>query len=697
VNIFFLCIHFVVICLLSFSCRPDPKGEDAVKKGGNGGGDYPFYHGNRDDIGDQTKDSVPSTYVAKNVNKGICTKLDVFKTTVKQHLDIYGCNQCHKESNKLVLSGVSDEIACNNTIKRADFSAPDNSSILQYPTNPEKHHPGGVKFKLSDDVYKDILRWIFKEAGYEGDIKEDTRALRLISNSEYKNTLKVVFDRDDILLADTIGAGVFDNQVREVNHGQVFAYLEGALDFANSVNPGSMEEVYGYAKKLWARELTAAEKSDFEALRASAKAVSEGSGSGGASKSTGVSGKCCLIKGKNSNQDYCDGQGQSHYPQPSLCNGNGFCKWISSGDCSSAKISTTTTSAVKITDHDRKAFQVVLAAILNSPNFLYRTEYGVKQSDGSYKLTPDELADSLYFFLYGRKDIDGGFKAKKAKFTSSAGIKEVVAVELDKTPKPPVYKRFVEFLAKVHILENNSASNGLTGKSAIIAKAKNEPGDFITQVLADSGDQYKAFWSKTPSQLAQVGELGKSLITQAAFLGIYASSAGPNEIKRGANFINTFLCRKLTPPPNVNDLFLEADKKVGSDKHTREGRAGNSNCSGCHVEIDGVGYAFGTKGGPVYDQTGKRVSSSDVLAGKIKLDGKLQDFKGIESGLLSLVQSSVEAKKCFVKRWFEFAFGRSAESAPVERIFTEFTKTNKLRDLVLAIVSDRRFLLRTKK
>ena len=60
------------------------------------------------------------------------------------------------------------------------------------------------------------------------------------------------------------------------------------------------------------------------------------------------------------------------------------------------------------------------------------------------------------------------------------------------------------------------------------------------------------------------------------------------------------------------------------------------------------------------------------------------------------MKESQEAKLCFVKRWFEFAFGRSAELAPVQRIYTEFSKTNKISDLILAIVSDERFLYRTK-
>ena len=45
--------------------------------------------------------------------------------------------------------------------------------------------------------------------------------------------------------------------------------------------------------------------------------------------------------------------------------------------------------------------EVVLTAMLQSPHFLYRRELGVAQEDGTYELTPHEVASFLSYFLWG--------------------------------------------------------------------------------------------------------------------------------------------------------------------------------------------------------------------------------------------------------------------------------------------------------
>ncbi|MET0593468.1 MAG: DUF1592 domain-containing protein, partial [Polyangiaceae bacterium] len=45
--------------------------------------------------------------------------------------------------------------------------------------------------------------------------------------------------------------------------------------------------------------------------------------------------------------------------------------------------------------------KMVLAAMLQSPAFLYRTEIGVRQSDGTYALTPYEIASELSYLFWG--------------------------------------------------------------------------------------------------------------------------------------------------------------------------------------------------------------------------------------------------------------------------------------------------------
>ncbi|OQW99018.1 MAG: hypothetical protein BWK73_51245, partial [Thiothrix lacustris] len=49
----------------------------------------------------------------------------------------------------------------------------------------------------------------------------------------------------------------------------------------------------------------------------------------------------------------------------------------------------------------KDAVEKTVMSMLVSPNFLYRTELGELQADGTYKLTPYEVASSLSYLFWG--------------------------------------------------------------------------------------------------------------------------------------------------------------------------------------------------------------------------------------------------------------------------------------------------------
>ena len=61
-----------------------------------------------------------------------------------------------------------------------------------------------------------------------------------------------------------------------------------------------------------------------------------------------------------------------------------------------------------------KGMELVMRAMLSSPYFLYRSEMGERAPDGSYKLSPYEVATALSFFLWGTTPDDQLLEAARS-------------------------------------------------------------------------------------------------------------------------------------------------------------------------------------------------------------------------------------------------------------------------------------------
>ena len=148
-------------------------------------------------------------------------------------------------------------------------------------------------------------------------------------------------------------------------------------------------------------------------------------------------------------------------------------------------------------------------------------------------------------------------------------------------------------------------------------------------------ESFRDFWTKSITSHVY-NESRRSPV----FLGSYLTQE-TNNIKRGAEILKRFLCKKFSPPPgfelsvnvgNISDIFKQAP------------------CSNCHVSINGVGDSFNK-----YKKDGFVNSDFTAIDYTLDIDGK--QSSGPLDSLPDKISSSQDAKICFVQRWIEVTMG----------------------------------------
>jgi hypothetical protein len=161
-------------------------------------------------------------------------------------------------------------------------------------------------------------------------------------------------------------------------------------------------------------------------------------------------------------------------------------------------------------------------------------------------------------------------------------------------------------------------------------------------------------------QLVDLGPERPGVLTRTAFLAGHAHSGSSAPVLRGSWVLEQMLCESLTPPPNVNTNLPETSPETPTIRERLAAHAADPACASCHTRIDPIGLSF-----EHYDAVG---AWRDVWVDGHPVDatGSLADPAGDFDGapeLIGLLSSSDRARKCYVRRWFEYAVGRPAEDA----------------------------------
>jgi mono/diheme cytochrome c family protein len=329
----------------------------------------------------------------------------------------------------------------------------------------------------------------------------------------------------------------------------------------------------------------------------------------------------------------------------------------------------------------------VIAAMLQSPHFLYRAEIGEPDpADPSRRrLTGYELAARLSYFLWGAPPDDAlldaaaagllatpeGLEAQTRRMLPAARSRETMAdffVELfrlrrldkisESRTKYPQYSptlgaslrgetlRVIEEVAFAPARDFREIfATRFTWVNAELARLYGLP---AASAAAPPGPD--GYWRvELPADSGRTGVLG-----QGAFLTIFAHPTTSSPTKRGKFIRESLLCQAVPPPPPNVDAKLPKDepgKPARTIRQKLEAHRKNPRCNGCHKAMDPLGLAFerfdGVGAGRV-SEAGRPIDTSGEFDGV-----PFQDA----AGLGTLLARSPKIGACVARSLFRFAVG----------------------------------------
>jgi large repetitive protein len=327
----------------------------------------------------------------------------------------------------------------------------------------------------------------------------------------------------------------------------------------------------------------------------------------------------------------------------------------------------------------------LLRALLASPYFLYRSEMGAAQADGSYKLTPYETATLLSYSFWETMPDDTLLNAAaNGALNTAEGIRTQAQRLLSDARARKAVENFAAQWLGVTEIANISKSNAIFTpviKEGLLRETK----DFIAHVVFDGTRQYRelvtanytfadnalgSFYGLTNATSNNFTQVGYGDIPRAGLLGhgsILATTAGntePNPVKRGLFVRKRLLCQELPDPPaDVMATFPEVDPTKTLKERFALHRQSGTSCHDCHQYIDGIGFGF-----QVFDELGRYRLTENGFP--IDTSGDMNNLEGLGLAethapfnsipeLGNIIADSKSGKHCYVTNYFRFTKGHS--------------------------------------
>jgi hypothetical protein len=354
-----------------------------------------------------------------------------------------------------------------------------------------------------------------------------------------------------------------------------------------------------------------------------------------------------------------------------------------------------------------------VAAILQSPSLLYRSELG--EPDGGAldrrRLTAFEVATRLSYLVTGSTPDDQLLAAAESGVLDSAeGLRGQLERLLQSEYAEATLMRYLEEQLEInHVSQVVKVQETFPTFSPALAEAMQRemhdairdvairrPGDLLSLLsrrdtyvngpLAalyglsgpTSADDWRAV--TLPEDGPRAGLLGF-----AGFLALHAGPAETSVTKRGLFVVSKLLCRSVLPPPD--DLVAQLPEPLPGAVLTMRQRVeqhmSDPACSGCHREMDPPGLAlehFDALGAYRETDHGLAIDATGDIDG-LRFDGAVE--------LGRMLASHPEVSACFARRFYEFTFGTQVDTvAQVADFVNAFEQSGRLLpELVRSVVT----------
>jgi hypothetical protein len=348
-----------------------------------------------------------------------------------------------------------------------------------------------------------------------------------------------------------------------------------------------------------------------------------------------------------------------------------------------------------------KGAALVIAAMLQSPNFLYRTEMG----DNGAPLSGYEMAAKLSLWIRNTTPTDamldaaaqGSFDgADKAATQAQTMLEDATAVVSLREMHAQLYKfALFDSISKDNV---QGYSTGLNTEFTAAATSffdyvfKNNLGvkDILTTNIGFAGPLMASLYGVkvTGTAVQQVSLPDRSgWYAQAPYLTLWALNDEPDSIHRGVRINNDTLCMELGPP----SMMLPSVPAIKANETNRDRYTTLTQGCGdpCHnIYINPLGFAFEDFDGVGRHRTMDNGQPVDTTGNYPFQEGTL-DFAN-SSELMQLIATGTQAHECWSKKLASYALERDiveTERPLVQELGAVSQQTGgSLKKVMLALV-----------
>lgn len=336
----------------------------------------------------------------------------------------------------------------------------------------------------------------------------------------------------------------------------------------------------------------------------------------------------------------------------------------------------------------------VIAAMLQSPRFLYRTELGdlaapAPAAGATVALTPYEVASSLSYLLTGSAPDATLLAAADSVAGGSSSVADMVDQQAQRLlADPRSQDMLMDFMGSwlgleklyttvkddsVYMLTDTLRNEMASETRGLILDTFQSGGTFSDLLTADHSflnqdlAQFYGFntsgLGSTFSRVQYPGGTSRDggILAHASILTGYARADISSPTQRGHLVRTRLLCQYVYPPGASLDTTFHPDPSPTTTRAHYENAHAHGDCATCHKQMDPIGYGF-----EHYDafgrwrntENGYPINSTATIYAANATDGDV-NFDGI-AALEMYLAGNADLKTCMVRNWAFYAYGSTS-------------------------------------
>ncbi|WP_437590918.1 DUF1592 domain-containing protein [Sorangium sp. So ce1000] len=360
----------------------------------------------------------------------------------------------------------------------------------------------------------------------------------------------------------------------------------------------------------------------------------------------------------------------------------------------------------------------VVFSMLQSPNVLYRVEFGNASTGDVTEPTPYEMASRLSYLVWQSQPDEELMRAAEA---DELGTPEQLEAQVRRMLADPKADRLLEYFNQWLDIDMLSGMN--RDPEVYPDLARNLPGllreetrAFVKDLLANpSGsldELFTADYSFVNGALAQhygvdgvsgedfvrVDMPGRSGVLTQGMMLTRDKATRTSIVRRGLKVRTDLLCELVPAPPNDVKLDLEGLGEGLSQRERLELHRTKPSCAGCHNLMDPIGVVFESFDAVgrfrTEDEEGRPIVTSSDISSTRDANGPVADAAELGERLAQ----SQEARACYVLQNFRFFYGRDktdADRCSMASLSLAFKESGySLSELVVALTQTDAFRYR---